>query len=66
MSLREASDLRQGGELKQTLGVVCLGVGSAAIVAGGLWLILGRTSPAPVALVPGRDGATFVFSGELP
>ena len=66
LSLRDATELRQGGELKQTLGVVCLGVGSAAVVAGGLWLILGRSSAPAVALVPGRDGATFVISGELP
>lgn len=65
LSLIEARDLRDGGALKQTLGVVFLGVGSAAVVGGGLWLLLGRTS-APVALVPGRDGATLVFSGNLP
>ncbi len=66
LSLVEARDLRDGGALKQTLGVVFLSVGSAAVVAGGLWLLLVRTSSPSLAVVPSRDGTMLVFTAGLP
>lgn len=64
--LSDARTLRDGGSLKQSVGVACLGVGAAALVGAGLWLALGRPERSGVALVPGSDGAALVITGELP
>jgi hypothetical protein len=66
LDLSAAQGLREGGALKQTLGGVLLGVGGAAVIGGGLWLLLGRSGPPPVAFAPTREGGFVVFSGVLP
>ncbi len=66
IGLTEAASLRDGGALKQGLGVTLIGVGAAAIVGGGVWWLLGRTSGPALAVVPGGDGATLVVSGGFP
>lgn len=66
LGLTEAASLRDGGALKQGLGVTLIGVGAAAIVGGGLWWLFGRSSGPALAVVPGADGATLVVSGGFP
>lgn len=59
------SAFANSARMERALGAILIGVGSAAIVGGVLWLILGKTAPAQLtaALLPG--GAQVSLSWEL-
>lgn len=62
LSLDDATAARAWGQQAQTVGVVLVGVGAAAVVAGVLWRVAGapKERPATVWLVPNGQGVSLV------
>lgn len=64
----DVSATAKRGQGKETAGLVLLTAGSAVLVGGVIWGLVGGGAPAKtsvgVAVIP--DGATVVFSGALP
>jgi hypothetical protein len=64
-SQTQVNALGQQGQSFQTIGAVLIGVGSAALVAGGAMYLLG-SSDSSVAVVPQRGGVAASWVIRLP